>query len=278
VIDRRVFIGAAASALITIPFAAPAQQKDKVRHIGILAHGEPPTLAENQETWAPARELGWIEGRNLIVEGRYAKGQAELLRPFAEELVRLNVEIIVTQGTDATLAAKNATSSIPIVFISVGDPVAAGLVASLARPGGNITGLSLGAQGVDAKRLSLLRELLPGVQRVGDLENPNNPFFRLARNYEEHGVPFARDSANPYRGRYGQRAGGRSRGSSAAGRSSVGCSVRWTVRIEPDHDHAGSSAPCPTDICRGKELSGGWRAAVLCPQRYGGCSSVFDPH
>jgi putative ABC transport system substrate-binding protein len=185
VIDRRVFIGAAASALITIPFAAPAQQKDKVRHIGILAHGEPPTLAENQETWAPARELGWIEGRNLIVEGRYAKGQAELLRPFAEELVRLNVEIIVTQGTDATLAAKNATSSIPIVFISVGDPVAAGLVASLARPGGNITGLSLGAQGVDAKRLSLLRELLPDVQRVGDLENPNNPFFRLARNFQE---------------------------------------------------------------------------------------------
>ena len=180
--DRREFICGVAGGLLVAPFGARAQQKDKVRHIGILAHGEPPTPAENQEFWAPARELGWTEGQNLIVEGRYAKGQAGLLRPFAEELVRLNVEIIVTQGTDATLAAKNATSSIPIVFISIGDPVGAGLVASLARPGGNITGLSLAAQGVDAKRLSLLRELLPGVQRVGDLENPNNPYFRLARN------------------------------------------------------------------------------------------------
>jgi putative ABC transport system substrate-binding protein len=184
--DRRTFIGTAACVLIATPRAAPAQQKDKVRHIGLLSSDQPPTPAEIQELWAPARELGWIEGQNLIVEYRYASGRAELLRPFAEELVRLKVEIIVTAGTEATLAAKNATSSVPIVIWSAGDPVAAGAVASLAHPAGNITGFSMASKGVDAKRLSLLRELLPGAQRIGELWNPTNPMYRITRDeYEQ---------------------------------------------------------------------------------------------
>ena len=126
------------------------------------------------------RALGWVEGQNLLVERRYANGRAELLRPFAEELVRLKVEIIAAWGTAATLAAKNATTTIPIVM-SAGDPVRVGLVASLPRPGGNITGFSMVGPELDAKRLALLRELLPGLQRVGVLENSSNPYYRAVR-------------------------------------------------------------------------------------------------
>jgi putative ABC transport system substrate-binding protein len=132
------------------------------------------------------RELGWIEGRNLIVERRNADGRAELLQPLAEELVRLNVEIIVTSGTDAAFAAKNATTIIPIVLLAAGDPVRAGLVASLARPGGNITGFSVVSPELDAKRLEVLHELVPAAQRVGVLVNPTNPIFSIGRNgYEQ---------------------------------------------------------------------------------------------
>ena len=184
--DRRKFLGVAASALVTTPLAARAQQMNVIHHIGWLSMAEPPTPAVIQEAWTPARKLGWIEGQNLIVERRYTSGRPELLRPFAEELVRLKVEIIATSGTDATLAAKSATTSIPIVFDTAGDAVGAGLVASLARPGGNVTGISFLAQEVDAKRLSLLRELLPRARRVGDLENPNNPIWRMTRGeYEQ---------------------------------------------------------------------------------------------
>jgi putative ABC transport system substrate-binding protein len=121
-----------------------------------------------------------VEGRNLLVERRYAE-RDELLRPIAEELVRLKVELIVTWGTTATLAAKNATTTIPIIMFSAGDPVHNGLVASLARPGGNVTGFSIVAPEIDAKSLALLRELLPGLQRVGVLENSTNPYFRAVR-------------------------------------------------------------------------------------------------
>jgi putative ABC transport system substrate-binding protein len=135
--------------------------------------------------WAPARELGWIEGQNLIVERRYAQGKAELLKSYAEELVRLNVELIVTNGTAATIAAKNATTRIPIVVYSAGDPVLSGLVASLARPGGNITGYSIVARELDAKRLELLQELLPTAQRVAVLIDPTNPYNEIAREDRE---------------------------------------------------------------------------------------------
>jgi putative ABC transport system substrate-binding protein len=181
--DRRTFIGAVAAAMIASPLAASAQTATTVRRIGVLFSGTPdapPTPAELEVENAPLHALGWVEGKNLLVERRYANGRAELLAPLAEELVRLKVEIIVTAGTPAALAAKNATTTIPIL-ISAGDPVRSGLVASLARPGGNITGFSLAGPETDAKKLSLLRELLPGLQRVGVLETSTNPHFRAVR-------------------------------------------------------------------------------------------------
>jgi putative ABC transport system substrate-binding protein len=179
--DRRTFISAVAAALLAASLAASSQTATTVRRIGVLSAGARSTPAELGEIYAPLRELGWIEGQNLLLEQRYTNGRAELLRPFAEELVRLKVEVIVTRGTDAAVAAKNSTTTIPIIMYSVGDPVRTGLVASLARPGGNVTGFSIVGPELDAKRLALLRELLPGLQRVGALENSTNPYFRAAR-------------------------------------------------------------------------------------------------
>ena len=178
---RRTFIGAVAAAMIAAPLAASAQTATTVRRIGRLSPGALPISAELQSEYAPLRALGWVEGQNLLVERRYANGRAELLRPLAEELVRLKVEIIVTEGTAAALAAESATTAIPIVMATVGDPVRAGLVASLARPGGNITGFSIVGPELNAKRLALLRELLPGLQRLGVLELSTNPYYRATR-------------------------------------------------------------------------------------------------
>jgi putative ABC transport system substrate-binding protein len=177
--DRRTFIGAAAAGIIAAPLAAGAQTATAVRRIGVLSNGVPWTQAEIEVENTALRTFGWVEGKNLLVERRNAE-RDELLRPLAAELVRLKVEIIVTQGTTAALAAKNATTTIPII-ISAGDPVRSGLVASLARPGGNITGFSIVGPEIDAKSLTLLRELLPGLRRVGVLENSTNPYFRAMR-------------------------------------------------------------------------------------------------
>jgi ABC-type uncharacterized transport system substrate-binding protein len=122
----------------------------------------------------PMRELGWIEGRNLAVERRFTNLQVDPLRPYAEELVRLKVEVILTFGTEAAFAAKNATTTIPIVLASAGDPVGTGLVASLARPGGNITGYSIVSSEIEAKRAALIHELLPAAQRVAVVVDPSN--------------------------------------------------------------------------------------------------------
>src|SRR6266487_6343705 len=165
--DRRTFIGTVTAGMIAAPLAESAKTPTTVRRIGLLSPGAAPTPAKLQEHFAPLRALGWVEGQNLLVEQRYANDRAELLRPLAEELVRLKVEIIVTGGTAATLAAKNATTTIPIVIYSAGDPVHSGLVASLSRPGGNITGFSIVGPEIEGKRLAVLRELLPGLQRIG---------------------------------------------------------------------------------------------------------------
>jgi ABC-type uncharacterized transport system substrate-binding protein len=176
-----MFIGAVAAGMIAAPLAASAQPTTTVRRIGVLSSGARQPQADLDVENAALRAFGWVEGKNLLFERRYAAGRAELLRPFAEELVRLKVELIVTRGTDAAIAAKNATTSIPIVMYAAGDPVRTGLVASLSRPGGNITGTSNVTPELDTKRLALLRELLPGLQRVGVLENPTNPYWRAAR-------------------------------------------------------------------------------------------------
>jgi len=182
VIERRAFIRALTCALLlTAPVAAGAQKTTTVRRIGYLGSGGPDTPGDIEQQYASLRKLGWIEGRNLLVERRYANGRIELLPTLAEELIRLKVELIVTSGTPATLAAKGATKTIPIVFWSAGDPVGSGLVASFAKPGGNVTGYTIAAPEINSKRLQVLRELLPSVQRVGVLENSTNPYYRQAR-------------------------------------------------------------------------------------------------
>ncbi len=126
------------------------------------------------------RELGWVEGQTLVVERRSAEGHYERLPALAAELVRLNVDVIVTVSTPGALAAKHATHTIPIVFTSVADPIGAGVIPSLGRPGGNITGVTTIAADFDQKRLELLMEVVPGVTRVASLWNPANPASVLA--------------------------------------------------------------------------------------------------
>ena len=147
--------------LVLGPAAARAQSATKTRRIGVLVPVSP-GVPQYEE---PLRELGWIEGRNIVTERRITNGVAFLQRG-ADELVRLKVDLIVTDGTDAALAAKKATTSIPIVMAAVGDPVGMGIVASLARPGGNVTGYSMAYPEITVKRASLLHELLPASQRV----------------------------------------------------------------------------------------------------------------
>jgi putative tryptophan/tyrosine transport system substrate-binding protein len=121
------------------------------------------------------RELGWMDGRTVAIEVRWAEGRSERFAEIAAEFVRLNVDVIVTYATPPVLAAKQATSVIPIVFTSAADPVGTGLVASLARPGGNVTGLSNQQPDTAAKRLGLLREVVPGLDRLAILANVGNP-------------------------------------------------------------------------------------------------------
>jgi len=166
--SRRGALAVLSSALI-LGLARSAKAASPVHRIGSLGLGAQPDPADIQAGWASAREFGWIEGQNVVVERRFAAGKPELLKSYAEELVRLDVEVILAFGTPATLAAKNATSRIPIVMITAGDPVRAGLVATLAKPGGNVTGFSILYAELDAKRLGLLRELLPAAQRIGVL-------------------------------------------------------------------------------------------------------------
>jgi putative ABC transport system substrate-binding protein len=179
--DRRSFTSAVAFGVLAGPIIARAQTRAAVRRIGLLSSGSRPTQAELQAIYAPLRQLGWIEGENVVFERRYTDGRDELLRPYADELVRLKVDMLVTSGTPATLAAKSATKTIPIVMRSAGDPVLSGIVTSLARPGGNITGYARVGPELSLKRLTLVRELFPTAQRVAWLENSTNPYYRAAR-------------------------------------------------------------------------------------------------
>jgi putative tryptophan/tyrosine transport system substrate-binding protein len=165
---RREFftlIGGAAASSAAGPNRA--QQSAKLRTIGYLGSGTPAT----QSPWAAAlmqrlSELGWIEGRNLAIEYRWAEGRPERSAEIAAELVRRKVDVVVTAGTPTTVAVKRVTSVIPIVFVGSADPVGAGLVASLARPGGNVTGLPNQAAELASKRLELLREVVPGLRSL----------------------------------------------------------------------------------------------------------------
>jgi len=169
---RKKFIGLTLGALLfALCFSAEAQQAKKIHRIGYLSFGL--GIQPREEAFRQGlRELGYVDGQNIVIEWRFAKGKADLLPELATELVRLNVDVIVASATQAILAAKQATTTIPIVFPTAGDPVAYGLVTSLARPGGNITGLTILALELGGKRLELLKEAFPRIARVAVLYDP----------------------------------------------------------------------------------------------------------
>jgi putative ABC transport system substrate-binding protein len=174
--NRRTFLCGLALGTLALPLAAEAQQAGKVYRIGYLGTSSPSLEPHYVEAFRQKlRDLGYIEGQNSVIEYRWAEGQDDRLPGLAAELVRLKADVIVTTGTPGTLAAKQATKTIPIVMASSGNPVQSGLVASLNRPGGNVTGLSIFAPELEGKRLELLKEAVPRLSRVALLWNPANP-------------------------------------------------------------------------------------------------------
>ena len=170
--NRREFITLLGGASAAWPLAAHAQQAGKVWRMGFIAHGHERFY---DALFEGLREYGYEEGRNLIVELRYARGQAERFKEFAAEMVRLNVDIIIVVTTPAALAVKNATKTIPIVHPNAVDPLSTGLIASLAHPGGNLTGGAQLTTEASAKRLEVLKRVVPTLSRVAALWNPGNP-------------------------------------------------------------------------------------------------------
>jgi putative tryptophan/tyrosine transport system substrate-binding protein len=159
------------------PLAARAQQPGKAARIGYLAIRAP--MSADEALLQALRELNWIEGRNIVIERRFSAGNFDRLREFAAELVRLKVDAIVAVASASTQAAKDATASIPICFVNAGDPVGQGFAMSLARPGGNVTGVSFDASpDITAKQLQLILETVPKASRVAVLWNPTSPFLR----------------------------------------------------------------------------------------------------
>ena len=174
--SRRKFITLLGGAAAAWPLAARAQQPAKLPTIGYLGLG---TLATESQRMAAfvqrLRELGWVEGRTIIIDYRWAEGRSESMAEIAAEFVRLKVDVVFAAGTEPALAAKKATALIPIVFPLAADPVGAGMVASLARPGANITGLSTLATDLAAKRLEILRDVFPGLDRMAIMANVGGP-------------------------------------------------------------------------------------------------------
>jgi putative ABC transport system substrate-binding protein len=175
-IDRRAFLAGTGAVLLAAPLAADAQQAGKVYRIGLLGAGSQVT-SENRQAFEQAlRERGWVTGENLVIAYRYAEGQYDRLPALAAEMVRLEPQVIVAVPTAAARAARDATSTIPIVMLLVSDPIDEGLIASVARPGGNVTGLTLTpTREIFAKQLQLLREAVPRAKRIAFLWNPAGP-------------------------------------------------------------------------------------------------------
>ena len=182
--DRRAFLGALG--LLAVPHSTEAQQAGKVYRVGFLGNSTDALEANLVEPFRQGlRDLGYVEGRNLAIEYRWADGQYDRFPALIRELAALKVEVIVTAGTPAALAVKRETPAIPLVMAAIGDPVGTGLVASLARTGGNLTGLVAIAPDLEGKRLELLREVVPKLSHVAFLLNPANPLHvvseKLAR-------------------------------------------------------------------------------------------------
>jgi putative tryptophan/tyrosine transport system substrate-binding protein len=177
-VKRREFITLLGGAAAAWPLGAGAQQAGSRYTVGTLTAGND-NAALNTVLVAALRELGWVEWKNVVFEHRYAENRLERLPGLAADLVRLQVDVIAAIGTLAPLAAKQASSTIPVVMTAAGDPLGSGLVASLARPGGNVTGMSLMAPDLGGKRLELLKEVLPLLARVAVLWNAANPYSAL---------------------------------------------------------------------------------------------------
>ena len=175
---RCTVLGIALLAVLAVPPIAGAQHAGKVTRIGILSGGAPGSRGV-QVLLEALRDVGLVEGRGAVFDIRYTEGRTERFPAFAAELVNLRVDILIAASTPGAMAAKQATSTIPVVMVAVSDPVGSQLVASLARPGGNITGLSLLAPALSAKRLDLLKQALPPVSRVAVLWNVSNEGMML---------------------------------------------------------------------------------------------------
>jgi len=172
--DRRSFIGGIASGLLAVPLASHSQQETRVYRVGILESTPAAQNAGNLDALRNGlRELGYAEGRNLVIEYRSSDGHAERFPDLATELVRLRVDMIVTRGTPAAQAAKNATATIPVVMATMGDPRI--VVAGFARPGGNVTGVTTFSTELTGKRIELLKDMVPNVSRIALLHNMGNP-------------------------------------------------------------------------------------------------------
>ena len=174
--NKKILVSILAVVILAFVHPADAQQARKVHRIGILISGSVSSANIRKDAFRQGlRELGYVEGQNIVIEYRYAEGKADRFPDLAADLVRLNVDVIVTVSTPGVLAARKATGTIPIVFVAVNDPVASGVVASLAHPGGNVTGLSTLASELGGKKLELLKEAFPKVTRVAHLWNPDSP-------------------------------------------------------------------------------------------------------
>jgi ABC-type uncharacterized transport system substrate-binding protein len=172
--------------ILTAPLASDAQPPGKSRRVGILTAVTAPTIEPlhallRQEL----RERGYVEGQHIVLESRSAEGHYERLPALAAQLVALPVAVLVTWGTPAAVAATQVTSTVPIIFLAVGDPVGSGIVASLAQPGGNVTGVTNLTAELSAKQLELLKEIVPGLRQVAVLLNPRNPVSALQLHWTE---------------------------------------------------------------------------------------------
>lgn len=171
--NRRAFLCGLSLGVLSLPRAVLAQPTGKVHHVGLLGTREGPNTPAFRQG---LRDLGYVEGRNLVITYRWSEGKAERFPALAAELVNLKMNVVVASGPSAALAAKAATTTIPIVFTLVGDPVGLGLVSSLARPGGSVTGFSsLVPEGFTQKQLELLKEMVPKATRVAVLRDPGSP-------------------------------------------------------------------------------------------------------
>jgi putative tryptophan/tyrosine transport system substrate-binding protein len=177
-IRRREFITLLGGAAAAWPLAARAQQSGKVARIGFLGAASANAAGYANRIAAfrsGLRDLGYVEGTNLVIEYRWAEEKYERLPELAADLIRANVDVVVTHGTPASVAAKRATATIPVVMAMIGDPIASGIVTSVARPGGNITGSSFFSPEISAKRIELLKETMPQLTRAAALLNRDNP-------------------------------------------------------------------------------------------------------